>query len=168
VRPIYRTGVPLSSKCCISYIFSTNISTEYFKHAAHPPFFSSKCRHSRRSTKFQNHNRNHNTEDRTEIYSRCPSSLQHRHRVRTNRRVSQTKNVKIRFSNLNVYSEVEYMYFIKLPFANVHTTLIFIRQILLFYFILFYFIFVFLRQPSRCAVIVVFLLPSKKHNVQYQ
>jgi hypothetical protein len=26
------------------YIFSTNISTEYFKHAAHFPFFSSKCR----------------------------------------------------------------------------------------------------------------------------
>jgi len=26
------------------YIFSTNISTEYFKHAAHSQFFSSKCR----------------------------------------------------------------------------------------------------------------------------
>jgi hypothetical protein len=26
------------------YIFSTNISTEYFKHAAHSPFFSSKYR----------------------------------------------------------------------------------------------------------------------------
>ena len=26
------------------YIYSTNISTEYFKHAAHSPFFSSKCR----------------------------------------------------------------------------------------------------------------------------
>ena len=26
------------------YIFSANISTEYFKHAAHSPFFSSKCR----------------------------------------------------------------------------------------------------------------------------
>ena len=26
------------------YIFSTNISTEYFKHASHSPFFSSKCR----------------------------------------------------------------------------------------------------------------------------
>jgi hypothetical protein len=25
-------------------LFSTNISTEYFKHAAHSPFFSSKCR----------------------------------------------------------------------------------------------------------------------------
>jgi len=44
VRPIYRTGVPLPSKCCILYIFSTNVSTEYFKHAAHPPFFSSKFR----------------------------------------------------------------------------------------------------------------------------
>jgi hypothetical protein len=39
VRPIYRTGVPLLSKCCILYIFSTNISTECFKHAAHSPFF---------------------------------------------------------------------------------------------------------------------------------
>ena len=44
MRPIYRTGVPLPSKCCILYIFSTNISTEYFKHAAHSPVFSSKCR----------------------------------------------------------------------------------------------------------------------------
>jgi len=26
------------------YFFSTNISTEYFRHAAHSPFFSSKCR----------------------------------------------------------------------------------------------------------------------------
>jgi hypothetical protein len=26
------------------YIFSTNISTEYFKYAAHSPLFSSKCR----------------------------------------------------------------------------------------------------------------------------
>jgi len=42
--PIYRTGVPLPSKCCILYIFSANISTEYFKQAAHSPFFSSKCR----------------------------------------------------------------------------------------------------------------------------
>jgi hypothetical protein len=44
VRPIYRTGVPLPSRCCIFYIFSTTISTEYFKHAAHSPFSSSKCR----------------------------------------------------------------------------------------------------------------------------
>jgi len=43
--PIYRVGIPLPSKCCILYIFfSTNISTEYFKHAAHSPFFSSKWR----------------------------------------------------------------------------------------------------------------------------
>jgi hypothetical protein len=40
VRPIYRMGIPLSSRCCIFYIFSTNISTEYFKQAAHSPFFS--------------------------------------------------------------------------------------------------------------------------------
>jgi hypothetical protein len=45
VRPIYRKGVTLPSRCCIIYIFfSTNISTEYFKHAAHSMFFSSKCR----------------------------------------------------------------------------------------------------------------------------
>jgi len=44
LRPIYRTGAPLPSKCCILYIFLTNISTEYFKHTAHSPFFSSKCR----------------------------------------------------------------------------------------------------------------------------
>ena len=44
MRPLYRTGIPLPYKCCILYIFSTNISTEYFKHAAHCPFFSSKCR----------------------------------------------------------------------------------------------------------------------------
>jgi hypothetical protein len=40
---IYRTDVPLPY--VVFYIFfSTNISTEYFKHAAHSPFFSSKCR----------------------------------------------------------------------------------------------------------------------------
>jgi hypothetical protein len=44
VRPIYRTGVPLPSRCCILYIFSTNINTEYFKHAAYSPFFPSNCR----------------------------------------------------------------------------------------------------------------------------
>ena len=52
VRPIYRTGVPLPSRCCILYIFSTNISIEYFKHAAHSPFFSSKCRLFHNSTFF--------------------------------------------------------------------------------------------------------------------
>ena len=30
---------PLTSKCSILYIYSTNIRTEYFKHAAHSPFF---------------------------------------------------------------------------------------------------------------------------------
>ena len=35
---IYRTA-PLTSRCCILYIYSTNIRTEYFKHAAHSPFF---------------------------------------------------------------------------------------------------------------------------------
>ena len=35
----------LTSRCCILYIYSTNIRTEYFKHAAYSPFFSSsKCR----------------------------------------------------------------------------------------------------------------------------
>jgi len=52
VRPIYRTGAPLTSKCCILYIFSTNINTEYFKHAAHSGFFSSKSRLFRNATFF--------------------------------------------------------------------------------------------------------------------
>ena len=38
MRPIYRTGTPLPSKHPILYIFSTNICTEFFKHAAHSPF----------------------------------------------------------------------------------------------------------------------------------
>ena len=29
----------LTSRCCILNIYSTNILTEYFKHAAHSPFF---------------------------------------------------------------------------------------------------------------------------------
>ena len=40
---ICRTA-PLTSRCCISYIYSTNIRTEYFKHAAHSPFYSSSKR----------------------------------------------------------------------------------------------------------------------------
>jgi len=35
---------PLISKCCILYIYSTNISTKYFKHGIYSAFFSSsKC-----------------------------------------------------------------------------------------------------------------------------
>jgi len=36
---------PLNSKCCILYIYSTNIGTEYFKHGIYSPsvFSSSKC-----------------------------------------------------------------------------------------------------------------------------
>ena len=30
---------PLTSRCCILYIYSTNKCTEYFKHAAYPLFF---------------------------------------------------------------------------------------------------------------------------------
>jgi hypothetical protein len=30
---------PLNSRRCILYIYSTNIHAEYFKHAAHSPFF---------------------------------------------------------------------------------------------------------------------------------
>jgi hypothetical protein len=30
---------PLTSRRCILYIYSTNICTEYFKHAAYSPFF---------------------------------------------------------------------------------------------------------------------------------
>jgi len=33
---------PLTSKRCIVYIYSTNIGTEYFKHALYAPFFSFK------------------------------------------------------------------------------------------------------------------------------
>ena len=35
---ICRTA-PLTSRCSIMYIYSTNIRTEYFKHAAHSLFF---------------------------------------------------------------------------------------------------------------------------------
>ena len=35
---ICRTS-PLTSRCCILYIYSTNICTEYFKQAAYSPFF---------------------------------------------------------------------------------------------------------------------------------
>ena len=31
---------PLTSKCCILYIYSTNTGTEYFKPALYSPFFS--------------------------------------------------------------------------------------------------------------------------------
>jgi len=31
---------PLTSKCCILYIYSTNIATEYFKHGIFSLFFS--------------------------------------------------------------------------------------------------------------------------------
>jgi predicted membrane protein len=34
-----RTAPP-TCKSCILYIYSTNIGTEYFKHATHSPFFS--------------------------------------------------------------------------------------------------------------------------------
>ena len=30
---------PLTSRCCISFIYSTNIRTEYLKHAVYPVFF---------------------------------------------------------------------------------------------------------------------------------
>jgi len=30
---------PLTSKCCILYIYSINIGTEYFKHGIYSPFF---------------------------------------------------------------------------------------------------------------------------------
>jgi hypothetical protein len=33
-----RRNAPLTSRCCILYMYSTNIRTEYFKHAAHSPF----------------------------------------------------------------------------------------------------------------------------------
>ena len=42
--PYMGRTAPLTSKRCNLYIYSTNIGTEYFKHALHSPFFfSSKC-----------------------------------------------------------------------------------------------------------------------------
>ena len=37
---IYMSTAQLTSRRCILNIYSTNILTEYFKHAAHSPFFS--------------------------------------------------------------------------------------------------------------------------------
>jgi hypothetical protein len=37
--PYMGRTAPLTSRRCILYIYSTNIRTEYFKHAAHSPFF---------------------------------------------------------------------------------------------------------------------------------
>ena len=42
--PYMGRTAPLTSKRCSLYIYSTNIGTEYFKHALYSPFFSSsKC-----------------------------------------------------------------------------------------------------------------------------
>ena len=42
--PYMGRTAPLTSKRCILYIYSTNIGTEYFKHALYSPFFfTSKC-----------------------------------------------------------------------------------------------------------------------------
>jgi hypothetical protein len=38
--PYMGRTAPLSSKRCVLCIYSTNISTEYFKHALYSPFFS--------------------------------------------------------------------------------------------------------------------------------
>ena len=38
--PYMGRAAPLTSKRCILYIYSTNICTEYFKHALYSPFFS--------------------------------------------------------------------------------------------------------------------------------
>ena len=37
--PYMGRTAPLTSKRCIWYIYSTNIGTEYFKHALYSPFF---------------------------------------------------------------------------------------------------------------------------------
>jgi hypothetical protein len=37
--PYMGRTAPLTSKSCILYIYSTNIGTEYFKHAPYSPFF---------------------------------------------------------------------------------------------------------------------------------
>ena len=43
--PYMGRTAPLTSKHCILYIYSTNVGTEYFKHALYSPFFffSAKC-----------------------------------------------------------------------------------------------------------------------------
>ena len=38
--PYMSRTAPLTSKRCVLYIYSTNIGTEYFKHALYSPFFS--------------------------------------------------------------------------------------------------------------------------------
>ena len=38
--PYMGRTAPLYSKRCILYIYSTNVGTEYFKHALYSPFFS--------------------------------------------------------------------------------------------------------------------------------
>ena len=38
--PYMGRTAPLTSKRCILYIYSTNVSTEYFKRALYSPFFS--------------------------------------------------------------------------------------------------------------------------------
>ena len=40
--PYMGRTAPLTSKRCILYIYSTNVGTEYFKHALCSPFFSLK------------------------------------------------------------------------------------------------------------------------------
>ena len=54
MRPIYIDGrtATLQMLQFIYIFFSTNISAEYFKLAAHSPFFSSKCRLFRNATFF--------------------------------------------------------------------------------------------------------------------
>jgi hypothetical protein len=39
--PFRGRTAPLTSRRCILYIYSTSIRTQYFKHAAHSPFFFS-------------------------------------------------------------------------------------------------------------------------------
>ena len=41
--PYMGRTAPLNSKRCILYIYSTNIGTEYFKHAVYSPSFFFKC-----------------------------------------------------------------------------------------------------------------------------
>ena len=38
--PYMGRTAPLTSKCCLLYIYSTNVGTEYFKPALYSPFFS--------------------------------------------------------------------------------------------------------------------------------
>ena len=101
MRPIYRTDVPLPSKYCILYIFSANISTEYFKHAAHSPFFSSKYRLFHNGT----------------FFSSCIINILHTGVLNLNVKFKVCKSVHHRTIQINHQPDVTVFQFIILTFV---------------------------------------------------